>query len=95
MNAIPASDRSAHEPGPDDRLHRSRDRRILGGVAAGIADYFELDRNVVRIGFVVLSLVGGLAVPLYLAAWVLIPDQDSDWSIAEDWLDRMSAPADR
>jgi phage shock protein PspC (stress-responsive transcriptional regulator) len=61
---------------------------MLGGVAAGLADYFDVDPVLVRVGFVVLAFVGGLAVPLYLAGWALIPDEDSDTSIAEDILAR-------
>lgn len=70
----------------DLRLHRRRGGRMLGGVAAGLADYFDVDPVLIRIGFVVLTFVGGLAVPLYLAGWVLIPDEDTDTSIAEEIL---------
>jgi len=69
-----------------DRLHRCRDRRMVAGVAAGLADYFGVDATLVRIGFIVLALLGGLAVPLYLAGWLLIPDEGADYSIAEDLL---------
>jgi len=61
---------------------------MLGGVAVGLADYFDVDPVLVRVGFVVLTFVGGLAVPLYLAGWALIPDEDTDTSIAEDILAR-------
>ena len=73
------------------RLHRSQAERMLGGVAAGLADFFDVDPTVVRIGFVVLALVGGLAVPLYLAGWALIPDEESDLSLAEELLARERA----
>ena len=49
---------------------------MLAGVAAGLADYFDVDPTIVRIGFVVLAFVGGLAVPLYLAGWLLIPEEE-------------------
>jgi len=61
---------------------------MLGGVALGLADYFDVDPTIVRIGFVALAFVGGLAVPLYLAAWLLIPDEESDMSVAEELLAR-------
>jgi phage shock protein PspC (stress-responsive transcriptional regulator) len=70
------------------RLHRRRGGRMLGGVAVGLADYFDVDPVLVRVGFVVLAFVGGLAVPLYLAGWALIPDEDTDTSIAEEILAR-------
>jgi phage shock protein PspC (stress-responsive transcriptional regulator) len=57
---------------------------MIGGVAAGVADYLDLDPMMVRIAWVVLVFVGGLALPLYAAAWLLIPEEDSETSIAED-----------
>jgi phage shock protein PspC (stress-responsive transcriptional regulator) len=74
-------------------LYRSSDDRILGGVAAGLADYLAIDPTAVRIGLVLLALVGGLAVPLYAAAWLLIPEEGSDVSIADGFLQR-DVPAD-
>lgn len=61
---------------------------MLAGVAAGIADHLDLDVTLVRIVLVVLAFVGGLAVPLYLAAWLLIPDEGADVSMAEELVDR-------
>jgi phage shock protein PspC (stress-responsive transcriptional regulator) len=81
--AEPAEVRSAR---PTGRLHRSRDRRMVAGVAEGLADYFDVDTTIVRVGFVALALCGGLAVPLYLAGWLLIPEEGSDLSVAEDLL---------
>jgi phage shock protein PspC (stress-responsive transcriptional regulator) len=66
---------------------------MLAGVAAGLADYFDVDPTLVRVGFVVLSLMGGLAVPLYLAGWLLIPDEGADQSVAEELLGRERARA--
>ena len=57
----------------------------------GVADYFDVDPTIVRIGFVALAFVGGLAVPLYLAGWLLIPDEDNDVSVAEELLARERA----
>lgn len=77
--------------GTEDRLHRLRQGRMLGGVAAGVADYFDVDPTLVRIGLVALTFVGAVAVPLYLAGWALIPDEDTDTSIAEELLARERA----
>ncbi len=73
------------------RLHRRRSGRMLGGVAGGLADYFDVDPVLVRIGFVALLFLGGLAVPLYVAGWALIPDEETDTSIAEEILARERA----
>ncbi len=69
-----------------DRLHRAGDGRMVAGVAQGMAEYFDIDPTLVRIGFVVMSLLGGLAVPLYLAGWLLIPAEGADASVAEELL---------
>ena len=72
-------------------LRRAYHGRMLAGVAAGVADYFDVDPTLVRIGFVALAFMGGVAVPLYLAGWLLIPDEDSDFSVAEELLARERA----
>ncbi len=87
-----ASSPSGHEgTGDEQRLHRAGQGRMLAGVAAGLADYFDVDPTMVRIGFVALAFLGGLAVPLYVAGWALIPDEDSDRSVAEELLARERA----
>ncbi len=74
--------------GVSDRLHRVRRGRMVAGVAAGIADYLGVDPTLVRIGFVALTLMGGIAVPLYLAGWLVIPDEDGGPTVAEELLAR-------
>ena len=78
-------------PLEEQRLHRIGRGRMLAGVAAGVADYFDVDPTIVRIGFVALAFLGGLAVPLYLAGWLLIPDEEADQSLAEELLARERA----
>jgi len=63
-------------------LRRPFEDRMLTGVSAGLARYFGVDPTIVRIAFVVLTLVGGAGIPLYLAGLLLIPDEGSDQSIA-------------
>jgi len=58
---------------------------MLAGVASGIARYLGIDVTLVRIAFVLVTLIGGLGIPLYLASWLLIPDEDSAQSIAADF----------
>jgi phage shock protein PspC (stress-responsive transcriptional regulator) len=68
---------------PDLRtLRRPSGDRMLAGVASGIARYLDVDTNLVRIAFVVLAFVGGAALPLYVAGWLLIPEEGAAQSIA-------------
>jgi phage shock protein C len=67
-------------------LRRPAGGRILGGVAAGLAGYYALNVTHVRIILVALSFLAGAAIPLYLAAWVLIPAEGSDTAIADEIL---------
>lgn len=55
---------------------RSTSSRMLAGVCGGIAEYFGIDVNLVRVGALVAALfTGGTAVLLYLAIWMLVPEQ--------------------
>jgi phage shock protein PspC (stress-responsive transcriptional regulator) len=46
---------------------------MVGGVAGGIGERFDIDANIVRVVFVVLTVLYGLGAAIYLAMWVLIP----------------------
>jgi phage shock protein C len=58
--------------------------RMLAGVAAGIARYLGVDATIIRIAFAVLVVTGGIGVPLYLAGWLLIPEEGCEQSIASE-----------
>ncbi len=55
------------------RLFRDADDRVVGGVASGLAAYFEVDPVVVRLLWAASILLGGLGVWLYLIMWVVVP----------------------
>jgi len=67
-------------------LRRPVGDRMIAGVAAGIANYLGADVTVVRIILAVLAFVGGAGVPIYLACWLLIPEEGSDQSIASGFV---------
>ncbi len=54
---------------------RPRDGRMIGGVCAGIADFFDVDPTVVRVGYVLLSLLsaGFPGLLLYIILMFVIP----------------------
>jgi len=69
----PAPERPAQ---PRRRLTRSRDDRVVAGVCAGFARYFNVDPVFVRIATVALAFIGGAGILLYLAALLLMPSDD-------------------
>lgn len=58
------------------RLYRSRRERIFGGVCGGFGTYVDTDPNIIRILWVILTLVSiGIGVVVYIVAWILIPGE--------------------
>ena len=65
------------------RLYRSRSDSMLGGVAGGVADYFDMDPSIVRIVWAVLALVtGGIFLVLYIVMWIVVPEGPSAATVA-------------
>lgn len=56
------------------KLYRSRGTRVLGGVAAGAAEYFGVDITLMRLLFILVALFYKQAVLVYILAWVIIPE---------------------
>lgn len=69
---------------PRKRLLRSRDDRVLAGVAGGIANYLDVDPTLVRIAFVAATLFGGLGVVAYLVLAIVTPNDDGTGAPAGD-----------
>jgi len=55
------------------RLHRSSTERVIAGVCGGLAEYFEVDPSLVRLGFVVGTLWAGLGLVLYAIMAIVVP----------------------
>lgn len=68
------------------RLQRSRSDRMIAGVSGGLARYFEIHPAVFRVGFVVLTLLGGAGILIYAAAALVMPDEGKEDSIATEAL---------
>ena len=60
-----------------DSLTRPRNDRMIAGVCSGIARRFGIDPTIVRIAFVASLLLPGPQILIYLAAWILIPREES------------------
>ena len=66
------------------KLYRSKTDKQIGGVCGGIAEYFEIDSTLVRLGFSVFSLFGGSGLMLYIIAWAVMPIEPYQDEIIED-----------
>jgi phage shock protein C len=67
------------------RLNKSRDDRILFGVAGGHAEYFNIDPVIARVVWVVLTIVtGGIAALVYLVLAIVTPEDRSQVSSVAD-----------
>lgn len=66
------------------RLERSRTDRTVAGVCGGLGRYFDMTPAVFRLGFVVLTLLGGAGVLVYIAAVLIMPAEGKGSSIAEE-----------
>jgi phage shock protein PspC (stress-responsive transcriptional regulator) len=78
-----------------DRLERPEQDRVLGGVAVAIANRSGTSVGWVRLAFLVASLLGGLGIVVYLAAWALIPAAGTTMSAAEQWMNNLTTPGKR
>ncbi|WP_166533582.1 PspC domain-containing protein [Blastococcus xanthinilyticus] len=71
---LPPPSPSDPQPAPErPRLRRSSTDRMAGGVCGGLADHTGIDPVLWRVGFVGLTVAGGVGFWLYLLLWVLLP----------------------
>jgi phage shock protein PspC (stress-responsive transcriptional regulator) len=73
------------------RIRRSRTDRKVAGVAGGLGRHLDIDPVILRVAFVVLTFFGGVGLLVYVALWLLLPEDGSDW--AKIKLDRRSRAA--
>jgi phage shock protein PspC (stress-responsive transcriptional regulator) len=67
-------------------IRRSATDVKLTGLCGGVARYWGIDPLLVRVGWALLALSGGIGLVLYLAGWLLIPVEGSDKALADDLL---------
>ena len=62
---------------PDKRMTRSSEDRMIAGVCGGIAEYFQIDSTLVRVAYVVGSVIS-VAFPgllIYILLWIVMPEE--------------------
>jgi phage shock protein C len=67
-----APDMASVTGGPK-RLMRSSTDKKLGGVCAGLAEYFDMDTTLVRVLWLLVVLCGGTGILLYAILWIVLP----------------------
>jgi signal transduction histidine kinase len=70
-------------PRQGGRLRRSRDARLIGGVAEGLSKRIGIDVTIVRVGLVLFGLASGTGVAAYVLAWLFVPVEGEDENIAQ------------
>lgn len=100
MNTTENTTQAAHHVETSHEAHTSRGSlplrrpvhdRMLAGVGSGIADYLGVDETLVRIALVVATFFGGAGIAVYLAGWLLIPEEGSEQSLASELIQSISA----
>ncbi|MFA5406761.1 MAG: PspC domain-containing protein [Candidatus Nanoarchaeia archaeon] len=66
-------------------LTRSKTNRVIAGVCGGLGDYFNIDPVVIRILWVLFSLLGGSGIFAYIIAWVVIPEAGAKKALWQEW----------
>ena len=57
------------------KLYRSAKDKMIGGVASGLAEYFDIDPTIVRVLFVISLFLGGTGIIAYIVLWVVVPER--------------------
>ncbi|MGI9585127.1 MAG: PspC domain-containing protein [Acidimicrobiia bacterium] len=70
-------------------LSRSRDQRIVAGVAGGLGEHLGINAWWLRWAFIILAFFGGVGFLIYFAAWLVIPDEGQKDPLVGDWVKRL------
>ncbi len=57
----------------EKRLYKSNSNKMIDGVCAGVAEYFNIDPTLVRLAFVLFCALGGSGILAYIVAAIVIP----------------------
>ncbi len=69
----------------NDRLYRSRDERVISGVAGGLAERFDLDPSLVRVAWAILAVLsGGVFLLIYIVMAIVVPEAPAGYRRPHD-----------
>ena len=69
--------------------YRSREGKMIAGVCAGLAEQFGISVTILRLAFVLATLIGGPGLVIYIVLWVVMPYREAD-----EGRDRLAGPRD-
>jgi phage shock protein C len=79
----------------DDRLFRSRDERVIAGVAGGLAELWDTDPTLVRLLWVLVAIfTGGIALVVYIIMAIVVPDESDVFPNGRPAMTGATAPPD-
>ena len=64
----------------EKKLYRDDQRKAIGGVCAGVADYFSMDVTIVRLIFVLMLILHGMGLVVYFVLWIVLPRKTFSFS---------------
>ncbi len=70
------------------RLYRSRTDKMMGGVAGGLAEYFEVDPVIIRAVFIISTLAWGISLLAYIVLWIIVPVNPVETVVFESEADK-------
>lgn len=65
------------------KLYRSRSDSMIAGVCGGLAEYFDIDTSLVRVGAVLFTLAWGSGLLAYVVLWLIVPQKPLESSVME------------
>ncbi len=63
------------------KFYRSKQDRVIGGVAGGLAEYFDVDPVIVRVVFVLAALGWGVSILAYIVLWIITPESPEPYKV--------------
>jgi phage shock protein C len=75
------------------KFYRSKKDKIIAGICGGIAEYFNIDSNLVRLLMVLSGIFGGAGVVAYVIAWIIVPETPEQ--VSDDKFDKKEEPKEK
>jgi phage shock protein C len=71
------------------KLYKSRRSKMIGGVAGGLGDYFDIDPVIIRVLFIMTAFAWGVSVIAYILLWIVLPENPDE---VENFYDFVNDP---